>query len=65
MEEDEDLVAAIAREPDFWKVESVREALLEIIQHQGPDGTLRYALDTNWCSSTPRSARCVDQRRLG
>lgn len=33
--EDEDLVAAIARDPDFWKAESVREALLEIVRHPG------------------------------
>jgi len=33
MVEDEDLVVAIARDPDFWKAESVREALLEIISH--------------------------------
>jgi tetratricopeptide (TPR) repeat protein len=33
MAEDEDLVAAIARDPDFWKAESVREALLEIVRH--------------------------------
>ncbi len=30
--QDEDLVAAIARDPDFWETESVREALLKIIQ---------------------------------
>ena len=33
--EDEDLVAAIAGAPDFWEAESVRQALLEIIQHPG------------------------------
>ncbi len=33
--EDEDLVAAIARDPDFWKAESVRTALMEIIRHPG------------------------------
>jgi len=33
MVEDEDLVVVIARDPDFWKAESVREALLEIISH--------------------------------
>jgi LuxR family glucitol operon transcriptional activator len=33
--EDEDLVTAIASAPDFWKAESVRQALLEIIQHPG------------------------------
>jgi LuxR family glucitol operon transcriptional activator len=33
--EDEDLVAAIARDPDFWKAESVRGALLEIVRHPG------------------------------
>ena len=33
--EDEDLVTAIAGAPDFWKAESVRQALLEIIQHPG------------------------------
>ena len=33
--EDEDLVAAIARAPDFWKAESVRQALLEIVRHPG------------------------------
>jgi tetratricopeptide (TPR) repeat protein len=35
MVKDEDLVAAIARDPDFWKAESVREALLEIVRHPG------------------------------
>lgn len=35
MVEDEDLVAAIAEDPDFWKAKSVREALLEIIRHPG------------------------------
>jgi tetratricopeptide (TPR) repeat protein len=33
--EDEDLVTAIARDRDFWKAESVRQALLEIIRHPG------------------------------
>ncbi|HUW11258.1 MAG TPA: ATP-binding protein, partial [Anaerolineae bacterium] len=33
--EDEDLVAAIARDRDFWKAGSVRQALLEIIRHPG------------------------------
>lgn len=33
--EDEDMVAAIARDPDFWKAESVREAILEIIRRPG------------------------------
>jgi tetratricopeptide (TPR) repeat protein len=33
--EDEDLVVAIARDPDFWKAESVRTALVEIIRHPG------------------------------
>jgi tetratricopeptide (TPR) repeat protein len=35
MAEDEDLVAAIARAPDFWKAESVRQTLLEIIRQPG------------------------------
>jgi tetratricopeptide (TPR) repeat protein len=33
--EDEDLVVAIARDRGFWKAESVRQALLEIIRHPG------------------------------
>lgn len=33
--EDEDLVAAITRDPDFWKAESVRQAILEIVRHPG------------------------------
>lgn len=33
--EDEDLVAAIAHDADFWKAKSVREALLEIVRHPG------------------------------
>ena len=33
--EDEDLMAAIARDPDFWKAESVRQTLLEIVRHPG------------------------------
>jgi len=35
MAEDEDLVAAIAHDPDFRKAKSVREALLEIVRHPG------------------------------
>jgi tetratricopeptide (TPR) repeat protein len=35
MIEDEDLVAAITHDSDFWKHESVRQALLEIIKHPG------------------------------
>jgi hypothetical protein len=33
--EDEDLVEAITRAPDFWQAESVRSALLQIIRHPG------------------------------
>jgi hypothetical protein len=40
MVEDEDLVVAIARDPDFWKAESVRQALMEIVRH--PDVYLAY-----------------------
>jgi tetratricopeptide (TPR) repeat protein len=31
--QDEDLVAAITQDPDFWKADSVRQALLEIVRH--------------------------------
>jgi LuxR family glucitol operon transcriptional activator len=34
---DEDLAEAIGKDPDFWKAETVRSAILEIIKHPGAD----------------------------